>query len=205
MGFCIFNNVAVGAALLRSQGHRVAILDWDVHHGNGTQSIVIEDPGILYVSIHQDAFYPFLGDVSDIEREAKGTTINIPLPAGTGGDLYRRAWGEVVIPVVTAFEPDWVLVSCGFDAHVSDRMADLRLIASDFGWMASQLAATHPAHRIVFALEGGYDLEALRESTAETLRGASGQGQFEEGLASKWEAPEVLDPVFEAVARHWPV
>jgi acetoin utilization deacetylase AcuC-like enzyme len=205
MGFCLFNNVAVGAALLRSQGHRVAILDWDVHHGNGTQAVVIEDPGILYVSLHQDAFYPFLGDVSDIEREAKGTTINIPLPAGTAGDIYRRAWGEIVMPVVRAFEPDWVLVSCGFDAHASDQMAELRLVSSDYGWMASQLAVTHPAHRTVFALEGGYDLEALRNSTSETLRGMSGQDQFQEGLVSLLKTPEVLDPVFEAVARHWSV
>ncbi|HLF42497.1 MAG TPA: histone deacetylase [Acidimicrobiia bacterium] len=205
MGFCLFNNVAVGAALLRSQGHRVAILDWDVHHGNGTQAMVIEDPGILYVSVHQDAFYPFQGDVGDIEREAKGTTINVPVPAGTAGDLYRRAWGEIVIPVVRGFEPDWVLVSCGFDAHVSDRMAELRLVASDYGWMAAQLAATHPAYRTVFALEGGYDLEALRDSTAETLRGVSGQDQFGEGLVSPWEAQDVLDPVFEGVSRHWAV
>jgi acetoin utilization deacetylase AcuC-like enzyme len=205
MGFCLFNNVAVGAALLRSKGHRVAILDWDVHHGNGTQAMVIEDPGILYVSVHQDAFYPFQGDVGDIEREAKGTTINVPVPAGTAGDLYRRAWGEIVIPVVRGFEPDWVLVSCGFDAHISDRMSELRLVASDYGWMAAQLAATHPAHRIVFALEGGYDLEALRDSTAETLRGVSGQDRFGEGLVSPWDAQDVLDPVFEGVSRHWAV
>jgi acetoin utilization deacetylase AcuC-like enzyme len=205
MGFCLFNNVAVGSALLRSQGNRVAILDWDVHHGNGTQAMVMEDPGILYVSIHQDAFYPYQGDVSDIEREAKGTTVNIPLPAWTAGDLYRRAWGEIVIPVVRAFEPDWVLVSAGFDAHVDDQMAELRLVAADYGWMASQLASIHPAHRTVFALEGGYDLEALRDSTADTLRGVSGQDLFDEGLVSPLEAPQVLDPVFEAVSRHWSI
>ncbi|MEX0700395.1 MAG: histone deacetylase [Acidimicrobiia bacterium] len=205
MGFCLFNNVAVGAALLRSQGNRVAILDWDVHHGNGTQEMVMEDPGILYVSVHQDAFYPFQGDVADIERESKGTTINIPVPAGTAGDLYRRAWGEIVIPVVTAFAPDWVLVSSGFDAHVADHMAELRLVASDYGWMAAQLVAAHPAHRIVFALEGGYDLDALRDSTSETLRGVSGRGQFTDGLFSPHDASLALDPVFEAVARHWPI
>jgi acetoin utilization deacetylase AcuC-like enzyme len=205
MGFCLFNNVAIGAALLRSQGNRVAILDWDVHHGNGTQALVMEDPGILYVSIHQDAFYPYQGDVSDIEREAKGTTVNIPLPAWTAGDLYRRAWGEIVIPVVRAFEPDWVLVSAGFDAHVADQMAELRLVAADYGWMASQLASVHPAYRTVFALEGGYDLEALRDSTAETLRGISGEEKFGEALVSPLEVPEVLDPVFEGVGRHWPI
>jgi acetoin utilization deacetylase AcuC-like enzyme len=205
MGFCLFNNVAVGAALLRAQGNRVAILDWDVHHGNGTQSMVIDDPGILYVSIHQDPFYPFQGEILDIEREAKGTTVNLPMPAWTAGDLYRRAWGEIVIPVVQAFEPDWVLVSTGFDAHVDDHMAELRLVATDYGWMASELASIHPAHRTVFALEGGYDLDALRNSTAETLLGMSGKNRFEEGLTSPSPASRVLDPIFEAVARHWPL
>ena len=123
-GFCIFNNLAVTAALLRSNGERVAILDWDVHHGNGTQSILGDDPGTLYVSIHQDHFYPFDGDVADIDAgEAKGTNVNIPLPAWTGGDVYRRAWGELVIPVVSQFEPDWVLISSGYDAHVDYRLA----------------------------------------------------------------------------------
>jgi acetoin utilization deacetylase AcuC-like enzyme len=203
MGFCLFNNVAVGAALLRAQGQRVAILDWDVHHGNGTQAMVIDDPGILYVSIHQDPFYPFQGEILDIEREAKGTTVNLPMPAWTAGDLYRRAWGEIVIPVVQAFEADWVLVSTGFDAHIDDHMAELRLVAGDFGWMAAQLASIHPAYRTVFALEGGYDLTALRDSTAETLRAMSGKDQFEEGHASPRPAERVLDPIFEAVSRHW--
>jgi acetoin utilization deacetylase AcuC-like enzyme len=205
MGFCLFNNVAVGAALLRAQGSRVAILDWDVHHGNGTQEMVMADPGILYVSIHQDAFYPFQGDVVDIEREAKGTTVNLPMPAWTGGDLYRRAWAEIVIPVVQAFEADWVLVSAGFDAHVNDHMAELRLVADDYGYMASGLAAIHPANRTVFALEGGYDLDALRDSTAATLRGTAGNGEFEDPLPSPQPAGHVLDPIFEAVARHWPI
>jgi acetoin utilization deacetylase AcuC-like enzyme len=183
----------------------VAILDWDVHHGNGTQAVVMEDPGILYVSLHQDAFYPYQGEIADIEREAKGTTVNIPLPASTAGDLYRRAWGEIVIPVVRAFEPDWVLVSAGFDAHVADQLAELRLVAADYGWMASQLASIHPAHRVVFSLEGGYDLDALRDSTAETLRGISGADVFDEGLASPLEMPEVLDPIFDGISRHWAI
>ncbi len=205
MGFCLFNNVAVGAALLRAQGSRVAILDWDVHHGNGTQEMVMGDPGILYVSMHQDPFYPFQGDIIDIEREAKGTTVNLPMPAWTAGDLYRRAWGEIVLPVVQAFEADWVLVSAGFDAHVDDHMAEMRLIADDYGWMAYELAAIHPADRIVFALEGGYDLDALRDSTSSTLRGIAGSGEFGDPLSSPQPAGRVLDPIFEAVARHWPI
>ena len=125
-GFCIFNNVAITASLLRSQGERVAILDWDVHHGNGTQSILGDDPGTLYVSLHQDHFYPFEGQVLDIDAgEAKGTNVNIPLPVGTAGDIYRRAWGELVIPVVSQFEPDWVFLSSGYDAHADDPLAGM--------------------------------------------------------------------------------
>ena len=126
MGFCMFNNVAVVAAGLRAGGERVAILDWDVHHGNGTQGLVAADPGILYVSIHQDHFYPFEGNIDDIDFGAKGTTVNIPLPAGTAGDVYRPAWEQLVLPVLSQFAPDWVLVSAGYDAHTEDPLADLR-------------------------------------------------------------------------------
>ncbi len=205
MGFCLFNNVAVGAALLRARGERVAVLDWDVHHGNGSQAMFAPDPGILYVSIHQDGFYPFEGEVDDIELEAKGTTVNVPLPAGTAGDVYRRAWEEIVIPTLLGFGPDWVLVSTGFDAHDSDELADLRLVASDYGWMASRLGLAHPPNRTLFVLEGGYDLDAIRESTSATLRGMSGEIGFEPGLESPLQSLVALDLAFEAVSRHWPV
>lgn len=175
MGFCLFNNVAVAAAVLRERGLRVAILDWDVHHGNGTQDVLIDDPGSLYVSIHQDRFYPHEGRLEDIERGAVGTCVNVPLPAGTGGDVYRRAWDEIVLPAVRRFEPDWVLVSAGFDAHALDFLAEMNLEASDYGWMAARLAGTHPRERTIYALEGGYDLEALETSVSATLLGASGE------------------------------
>lgn len=167
MGFCLFNNVAVTAALLRSRGLRVAILDWDVHHGNGTQALTADDPGILYASIHQDHFYPFEGELSDIDTlGAKGTVVNIPLPAGSGGAAYRLAWGEIVLPVVRQFVPDWILVSAGYDAHGDDPLAGMRLEADDYGWMAARLAETYPGERIVVSLEGGYDLDALEQSAA---------------------------------------
>jgi acetoin utilization deacetylase AcuC-like enzyme len=207
MGFCLFNNVAVAAARLRSEGERVAILDWDVHHGNGTQVMLGDDPGVLYVSIHQSPFYPFTGHVDDIETgDAKGTVINIPVPAGTAGDVYRRAWEELVLPVVAQFEPDWVLVSSGFDAHVDDELADLRLQAPDYGWMAHRLAGVHPSHRTVLALEGGYDLDALRASARSTLLGLTGTepeqlGSLESPPMSSFAVAEAA----AAISRHWKV
>ena len=205
MGFCLFNNVAVVAASLRAGGERVAILDWDVHHGNGTQAMVAADLQTLYISLHQDRFYPFEGHPDDIESGAKGTTINIPLPAGTGGDVYRRAWERLVIPVLTGFAPDWVLVSAGFDAHTEDPLADLDLLDADYGWMASRLARAHPSNRTVFALEGGYDLDALRHSARSTVLGMSGVEDFGPPLTSPPYAIGAVDDAAAAVSRHWPV
>jgi acetoin utilization deacetylase AcuC-like enzyme len=205
MGFCLFNNVAVTAAYLRSRGERVAIIDWDVHHGNGTQDMLGDDPGTLYVSIHQDHFYPLTGHVGDIDAgDAKGTIVNIPLPAGTAGDIYRRAWTELVLPVVAEFEPDWVLVSGGFDAHFCDHLASFRLESTDFGWMAGRLCSVAPPSRTIVVLEGGYDLTALEESAAATVLGLSGVS-VEPG--SSFESPPhastALAAAEGAIARHW--
>lgn len=206
MGFCLFNNVAVTASWLRSRGSRVAILDWDVHHGNGTQAMLEDDPGVLYVSIHQSHFYPFAGDAYDVETSAKGTVVNIPLPAGTGGDVYRDAWANLVMPIVTSFEPDWVLLSSGFDAHVNDSMADFRLVSEDYGWMAGLLAETHPADRTVVALEGGYDLEGLRGATTATLLGLCGRWNVEpDSVESLPASRRALDEVSSIIAKVWNV
>ena len=205
MGFCLFNNIAVGAAVLRAHGERVAVLDWDVHHGNGSQVMFGPDPGILYVSLHQSPFYPYEGEIDDIELEAKGTTVNVPLPAGTAGDVYRRVWEEIVIPTLTAFEADWVLISAGFDAHVSDELAELRLVADDYGWMASRLRAAYPPNRALFVLEGGYDLAALRDSTSAVLRGMAGESGFEATLDSPPQSTFALDEALSVVSTHWPI
>lgn len=206
MGFCFFNNVAVTTAYLRSRGERVAVLDWDVHHGNGTQSMFADDPETLYVSVHQSHFYPFEGDVGDIDSgEAAGTVVNVPLPAGTAGDVYREAWSDLVIPIVTEFTPDWVLVSAGFDAHARDDLADLRLTNSDYGWMAGALAGIHPFHRTIFALEGGYDLEALRSSARSTLLGTAGHAFDHVEYQSPPNAGTALVEARDAVARYWSV
>ena len=205
MGFCLFNNVAVTAALLRAAGKRVAILDWDVHHGNGTQAILGNDPGVLYVSVHQAPFYPFDGRLDDIDSEnGKGTTVNVPLPAGTAGDVYRRAWGELVVPVVGQFEPDWVFISAGYDAHQADPLADLELTASDYGWMTSQLLSVHPAERTVVVLEGGYDLTAMEESAMATVMGLAGVADPSDPAGfSPDRARLAVDEAATAIARHW--
>jgi acetoin utilization deacetylase AcuC-like enzyme len=207
MGFCLFNNVAVSAALLRSQGKKVAILDWDVHHGNGTQTMLGDDPGVLYVSIHQDPFYPFDGHLLDIDDgEGKGTNINIPVPAGTAGDVYRRAWGELVIPVVSQFEPDWVFISAGYDAHMNDQLAGLQLRSEDYGWLAASVSGIHPSSRVVVALEGGYDIDALEQSTIATLMGLAGIPPIsEETGVSPQESGRAVDRAAVEIARYWSV
>jgi acetoin utilization deacetylase AcuC-like enzyme len=162
-----------------------------------------DDPGTLYVSVHQGDFYPFEGHPDDIENGAAGTTVNIPLPAGTAGDVCRLAWEQLVIPVVSQFGPDWVLVSAGYDGHTEDPLADLDLLDADYGWMASRLAQAHPPHRTVFALEGGYDLDGLRHSARSTVRGMAGEEHFGPPLTSPPGASEAVDLASVAVARHW--
>ena len=205
MGFCLFNNVCIAARRIRSRGARVAILDWDVHHGNGTQSIVGGDPEILYVSIHQAGFYPFEGHVGDIESSPGGSTVNIPLPFGTAGDVYRTAWSGIVLKIVNDFDPEWVLISAGFDGHTRDPLAGMNLVSDDYGWMASQLAQSLPGCRTIFALEGGYDATALEESTAATLAGMSGRTEFSDPLESPGRSMEALEECRLVISRYWPI
>ena len=206
MGFCLFNHVAITAALLGTKGHKVAILDWDVHHGNGTQSIVLDDPGVLYVSLHQSDFYPYEGHVDDIdEGKAKGTIVNIPLPAGTAGDVYRKAWSEIVLPVVGQFDPDWVLISAGYDSHVDDPLGGLSLVAADYGWMSARLAKIHDPNRLVVALEGGYNTDALAGSTLATVQGLAGMEIEGAPLESAPESALALEAARAVIARHWTV
>ena len=171
MGFCLVNNVAVAAATLAARGERVLVVDWDVHHGNGTQAIFWDDPRVLYVSTHQWPLYPGTGRVEETGGgRAPGTTINIPLPPGATGDVLLHAFDEVVTPAVDRFDPTWVLVSAGFDAHRADPLAELALSAGDFGVLARRVAGFAPAPgRVVVVLEGGYDLGALRLSVGATM------------------------------------
>jgi acetoin utilization deacetylase AcuC-like enzyme len=176
MGFCLLNNVAIAAAHARARGlSRVAIVDWDVHHGNGTQEIFWRDPGVIYLSTHQFPFYPGSGDVDEVgEGEGKGYTVNIPLAAGGGDDVYASAFERIVLPVLAAYEPELVLVSAGFDASARDPLAQMELSAPSFGWMARELARIADAKacgRIALVLEGGYDLVALEAGLAAAIDG----------------------------------
>ena len=171
MGFCLLNNVVVAASSLADAGERVLIVDWDVHHGNGTQDMFWDDSRVLYVSTHQWPCYPGTGDASEVGGpNARGTTINVPLPPGATGDVLRYAFDRIVTPAVEAFAPTWVLVSAGFDAHRADPLAELALSAGDFAEVAGTVAgyAPEPGRLVVF-LEGGYDIDALRASVAAVL------------------------------------
>ena len=170
MGFCLLNNVAVAAAALAERGERVLILDWDVHHGNGTQDAFWNDPRVLYVSTHQWPLFPGSGAPREVGgARAAGLTVNLPLPAGATGDVAQRALEEVAAPLIDEFAPTWALVSAGFDAHRGDPLADLALSAGDFA-LLGRFAASHvPAGRLALFLEGGYNLDALRVSVSATL------------------------------------
>lgn len=174
MGFCLFDNVAVGAAFLRRAGHaRVAIVDWDVHHGNGTQEIFLRDPDVLFVSLHQHPWYPGTGAAEESgEGEGIGATINLPLPAGCGDAEYLAAFDDRVLPALHAFHPGFLLVSAGFDAHFQDPLGGMRVTPKGFADMAARLrrAADELCDgRIAFVLEGGYHLGALRTSVDAVL------------------------------------
>jgi acetoin utilization deacetylase AcuC-like enzyme len=202
MGFCLLNNVAVTAAALAERGERVCIVDYDAHHGNGTQDIFFSNPTVCYVSLHEWPLYPGTGRLQDTGQGAGiGTTCNFPFPAGATGDVYLRAFDEVVTPLVDGFGPSWVLVSAGFDAHRADPLTGLELSAGDYAALAERVRALAPRPgRLVVFLEGGYDLTALRDGVAATLRTLVGEP------AEPAEAPTAGGPgrtVVEAARDLW--
>jgi acetoin utilization deacetylase AcuC-like enzyme len=172
MGFCLLNNVAVAAGALTARGERVLIVDWDVHHGNGTQEIFWNDPNVLFVSSQLEDHWPFSGTVEETGGpKAAGRTINLPFPEGTTGDVLLRAFDEVVAPAAEEFAPTWVLVSAGFDSHRDDPLGGLGFSAGDYALFARRLREFAPAQgRMLLFLEGGYNLFALRDSVAATVR-----------------------------------
>ena len=166
-GFCLFNNLAVSAAALAARGERVLVVDFDAHHGNGTQEIFYDSSAVFYASFHQHPAYPGTGALHERGSAAGlGTTLNFPFPRRTTGDAYRLAIAEVLIPAVEHFSPTWLLLSAGFDAHRDDPLTDLGLSAGDFGDLTERLCRlVAPGRRIAF-LEGGYDLAALSSCVA---------------------------------------
>ncbi|MHB1445638.1 MAG: histone deacetylase family protein [Acidimicrobiales bacterium] len=194
MGFCLLNNVSVTAAALVAAGQRVLILDWDVHHGNGTQEIFWDEPRVLYVSTHQWPAYPGTGRAAEVGgRGARGLTVNVPLPPGSTGDAARLAMEKIVAPAAESFAPDWLLISAGFDAHRDDPLADLAWTAGDFADLTRDARSllARPGRTVAF-LEGGYDLGALGLSSAATVAALAGVGY-------RPEAPSSGGPGREAV------
>ncbi|MBU8872539.1 histone deacetylase family protein [Reyranella sp. MMS21-HV4-11] len=172
-GFCLFNNVAIGAMHARAAFglRRVALIDFDVHHGQGTQAVVEPDPDLFYASTHQYPLYPGTGSAR--ERGIAGNVVNVPLPAGSGSAAFRAAWSDRLLPALDNFAPELIIVSAGFDAHRRDPLAQLDVETEDFVWLTEELlsiAGRHAGGRLVSVLEGGYDLAALAESVAAHVR-----------------------------------
>jgi acetoin utilization deacetylase AcuC-like enzyme len=204
MGFCLFNNVAVAAAhALEVHGmERVAILDWDVHHGNGTEAIFYEDPRVLYTSIHQSPLYPGTGAAGDTGAgEGTGFTINLPVPAGTGSEEFTSLVQHVFAPVVRDWAPGLIAISAGYDAHVADPLASCRVDEAGYGAMAASIRrlAVELEVPVLVCLEGGYAPDALGRSVVATLDGLSGDAAPDDAQAG------FASPYRERLAERWPV
>jgi acetoin utilization deacetylase AcuC-like enzyme len=208
MGFCLLNNIALAASSALASGmKRVAIVDWDVHHGNGTQDAFYADPRVLFISLHQFPLYPGTGAAREIgDGPGRGFSANLAMPARSGDEAYGAAFREVVLPLLRAHAPELVLVSAGFDAHARDPLASLELSTAGYGAMASALLdiVDELGHgRIGFVLEGGYDLQALEASVAQV--GASLTGQRIELARGTLRAQEraAIDATLHALSPYW--
>jgi acetoin utilization deacetylase AcuC-like enzyme len=220
MGFCLFNNIAIAAGHLRSRRglSRILILDWDLHHGNGTETAFYGTPEVLFVSCHESPAYPGTGWLSDVgEGEGEGFTVNLPFPPGSGDQIYEEAFATVLTPIVRAYRPEIVLVSCGLDGHFRDPIGRLRLTAAGYGRLAEivcRLADEICSGRVVFVLEGGYDPTGLGYSLASVLNVATGRGgpiSDPSGPLPSSVHPEPtgakarLDSIITAQRHYWPL
>ena len=203
MGFCLFNHAAVAAAHARSLGvGRVAVLDWDVHHGNGTQDVFYGDGEVLYLSVHRSPFYPGTGKAEEAgQGEGLGFTVNVPLPGRSGEDVYAEAFVGVLVPVLREYEPGLLIVSAGYDAHAADPLGGMGLEADSFARFAALLSAVcreAGAPPPAFVLEGGYDLDALARSVAATVRGA-----HEDAPGWEYAGTRPVERSRESLAPYW--
>jgi len=212
MGFCLFNNVAVGAEyLLKKHGHkRILILDWDLHHGNGTQNSFYDRNDVLYFSIHQFPHYPGTGHWSETGRaDGEGFTINVPLSPGKTDSDYLYIFDKILSPIAEKFRPDFILVSAGFDIYEQDPLGGMQITAEGFGALANalmRLAHKHCKDKILFALEGGYNLQGLSSGSKEVLLQLSGQKESPDiPPKASQVAEEELQPIFKNLKKFYPV
>ena len=211
MGFCLFNNVAVGAEYLRRRYHlrRVLIVDWDLHHGNGTQHIFENDPGVLYVSTHQYPYYPGTGAIEEVGRgEGEGYTVNLAFPAGFGDAEYCEAFTRIVEPIARQYAPEFVLISAGFDAHARDPLGGMEVTEAGFRTMARTLldvARDHARGRCAAILEGGYDLLAIRASSTQVLSELRGDSAPLPGPVTASRATPLIERIRKVHGRYWKV
>lgn len=209
MGFCLFGNIAIAAktALTQPGINKVVIVDFDVHHGNGTQALVGDDPNILFISTHQYPFYPGTGSIREIGTgDSEGTIINIPLQAGVGDGGFKSVFEEIVIPSLQRFHPDLILVSAGYDAHRDDPLANLSLSLSGFDWITTQLiksATQLCSGKIIFILEGGYNLDVLSYGVSNAIRRLLGIDEFEDPIGkSNHTEPDITQLLIELKKIH---
>ncbi|MCK6556798.1 histone deacetylase [Candidatus Binatia bacterium] len=210
MGFCLFNNVAIAAEYLRRRHGlaRVLVVDWDLHHGNGTQHMFERDPGVLYVSLHQYPYYPGTGAADEVGfGDGEGRTVNVPLPAGCGDDEYREAFARIVEPVAQDFAPEFVLISAGFDAHGRDPLGGMEVTEAGYRSMTTSLlrvAGATARGRCVAVLEGGYDLGAVRACAQVVVRElrAEEPAPASEPTPRSRAAP-LLDRIARVQGRYW--
>jgi len=209
MGFCLFNNVAVGAAYLRQRYglRRILIVDWDLHHGNGTQHMFESDPSVLYVSTHQYPYYPGTGAIDEVgQGDGEGFTVNLPLPAGCGDAEYGEAFTRIIAPIAHQYAPDFVLISAGFDAHARDPLGGMQVTEAGFRAMTQALlavAAEHAQGRCAAILEGGYDLSAIRASSKQVLAELVGAAAPVPPPERSSRAAALIDRIRDVQAEYW--
>lgn len=210
MGFCLFNNIAIGAcyAMSKKKRRRVMIVDWDAHHGNGTQQIFYDDPAVLYVSLHQYPHYPGTGWLDETGRgKGKGYTMNFPFPPGTGEEHYLQAFEKVIIPAGRRFAPELLMLSAGYDSHDGDLLCSMRLTDSSYGKLTDCLVGLADAccgGMLIVTLEGGYNLEAEARSIVQTVAGLSGVDVPSKDDSPRPTAyPDRASEVIEQTARQW--